>query len=58
MFILGAVVGVIGYFLAESPADPFHAELIAKECQSYYAKQLNITEAEFVQRLQQMHVNP
>lgn len=57
LFILGAAVGMIGYFIAESPLDPFHKELIAKECQAYYAKQLNITEAEFVNRLQQMQTH-
>ncbi len=54
LFILGAAVGIIGYIMADSPIDPFHAQIEAKECQSYYAKQLNITEDEFVKRLQQI----
>jgi hypothetical protein len=58
LFILGAGLGIIGYIMADSPLDPFHAQIEAKECQSYYAKQLNITEEEFVNRLQHMQATP
>lgn len=54
MFILGAAVGVIGYMIANSPLDPFHDQLVAKQCQEYYSKQLNMTEAEFLQHIQQL----
>ena len=58
LFILGAAVGVIGYFMADSKFDPFYSQIEAKDCQVFYAKQLNITEAEFAARIQQMHTNP
>lgn len=54
IFILGAVVGIIGSALANSPLDPFHDWIVSKECQQHYAKELHITPAEFVSQLEQM----
>lgn len=56
LFILGAAVGLIGYLMADSPLDPFYKQIETKECSSYFAKQLNITEEEVLKRLEQ--VNP
>jgi hypothetical protein len=55
LFILGAAVGIFGYVLADSPIDPFHNWIESKDCQRYYAEHFNITEEEFVKRLEQIN---
>ncbi len=55
LFILGAAVGIIGYALADSPFDPFHNWIVSKDCQRYYAEHFNISEEEFVKRLDQFN---
>ncbi len=59
LFILGAAVGIIGFALADSPLDPFHHWIVNEECQRYYAHHYNLTEDEFVKRLDQLnHTTP